>query len=277
MQVLVRRLQQYITAPSTRSLERNTASELDPPPQSAYDDRKRRNPHLSNGALARHRAHNLHISQRTRIHYDSVSLQGWPSRGGLIVLDHATPPDFDYLGLDPLDPPLRRNADQDAEDAFCQALLRLGATWWDSEDRCTFIRKLENADEEAFDAVEADETLGPTRLERGWVKVAWPSHAPGALCVLACEKLILGRAGGERLRPTNCGLISLARTMDERCTVMRRLGGTMYASIDEVQDPTFLKAWEENHQGEKEPLVKSEFIDPSMYGGHPDDALGNVH
>jgi hypothetical protein len=273
----VRRLQQFVAAPPTHSPEMNTTSELHPPPQSAYDDTRRRHPHLTNGALARHHAYNLRISQRTRIHYDSVDLQGWPSRGGIIVLENATPPDFDYVGLDPLDPPLRRSADQDAEDAFCQALLRLGATWWDSEARRTFVWKLEGADEEALDAVEADETLGPTRLERGWVKVAWPLHTPGALCVLACEKIVIGRAGGERIRPRNCGMISLARTMDERCTVMRRLGGTMYASIDEIQDPTFLKAWEENHQGEKGPLVKSEFIDPRMYRGHPDDALGNFH
>jgi hypothetical protein len=276
MQVLVRRLQQYITAPSTRSPEMNTSSELLPPPQSAYDDRKRLNPHRVNAPLATHRDYNLRISQRTKINENSINLQGWPSRGGIIVLENATPPDFDYLGLDPLDPPLRRDADQDAEDAFCQALLRLGATWWDSQARYTFVWKLEGADEEAFAALDEDETLGPTRLERGWVKVAWPSHTPGALCVLACEKLILGRAGGERLRPRNCGLISLARTMDERCTVMQRLGGTMYASIDEIQDPTFLKAWE-NHQGEKGPLVKSEFINPSVYRGHPDDALGNFH
>jgi hypothetical protein len=190
------------------------------------------------------------------------------------VLENATPPDFDFLDLDPLDPPLRRNADQAAEDAFCRALLRLGAIWWDSEARRTFVRNLEYGDEEAFNAIDANEALEPSRLERGWVRVAWPSQPLGALCVLACEKIIIGRAGGERLRPQHFGIVSLARTMDERCTVLQRLGGTMYASIDEVQDPTFLKAWELNHHGEKGPLVKAEFIDPSIYGGHPDEAIG---
>lgn len=61
--------------------------------------------------------------------------------------------------------------------------------------------------------------------------------------------------------------------MDERCTVLKRFGGTMYASIDEYQGPTFLKAWEDDHQGERGLLVKKEFVDPSKYGGHPDDAL----
>ncbi len=250
------------------------ASGPNPPPSSAYDNSHRQNPPLSSPSLGKHRAHNLRISHRTSLKQDTVTLHGWPSRGGIIVLEDATPPDFDFLDLDPLDPPLRRNADQDGEDAFCQGLLRLGATWWDSEARRTFIAKLEYFDEEALDAVEADEELEPTRLERGWVRVAWPSHTPGALCVLACEKLIMGRRGVEKLRPEHYGIMSLARTMDERCTVLQRLGGTMYASIDEVAGPTFLKAWEENHKGDRGPLVKQEFIDPSSYGGHPDDALG---
>lgn len=150
----------------------------------------------------------------------------------------------------------------------------MGATWWDSEIRYRSVRKLEWGDEEAFDAVEADENLKPTRRERGCVRVAWPSHPPGALCVLACEKIILGRAGDEKLRPQHYGIISLARTMDERCTVLQRLGGTMYASIDEYQGPTFFRASGESHQGERGPLVTQEFIDPSSYGGYPDEALG---
>jgi hypothetical protein len=139
------------------------------------------------------------------------------------------------------------------------------------------VGKLEAADEEALDAVEEDEALRPTRQERGWVRVAWPSHHPGSLCVLACEKLIMGRAGGEVLRPKAYGLISLARTMDERCAVLQRLGGTMYTSIDEIQYPTFLNAWEGNYEGERGSLAKDDFIDPSTYGGHPDDALGAFH
>ncbi|CAO2657864.1 Nn.00g071240.m01.CDS01 [Neocucurbitaria sp. VM-36] len=252
-------------------------SGLSSAPHSAYDDNYRRNPPLKIPALGRYRAHNLRISHRISLKQDTVTLHGWPSRGGIIVLESATPPDFDFLHLDPLDPPLRRCADQDAEDVFCQALLRLGATWWDSEARRAFVGKLESFDDEALDAVEADEDLEPTRLESGWVRVAWPSHTPGALCVLACEKLIMGRKGDEKLRPEHYGLVSLARTMDERCTVLQRLGGTMYASIDEFQGPTFLKAWEENHQGEKGPLIKQEFIDPSIYGGHLDDALGKFN
>lgn len=242
--------------------------------ESPRDYEQRRNPPLRSPCLGVYRAHNVRISQRSLLKGDTVTLQGWPSRGGIIVLENATPPDFDFSNLDPLDPPLRRDKDQDLEDAFCRALLRLGATWWDSEARRRFVRNLEYGDEEAFEEVEADETLAPTRLERGWVRVAWPSHTPGAVCVLMCEKIIMGRTGKEKLRPKNHGLVLLARTMDERCTLLQRLGGTMYASIDEVPGPTFMKAWEDNHSGEKGPLLKVEYIDPSIYGGHPDEALG---
>jgi hypothetical protein len=111
---------------------------------------ERRNPPLSTPCLGIHLAHNLRISQRTLLKQDTVILQGWPSRGGIVVLANATPPDFDFLRLNPLDPPLRRSADHDAEDDFCRALLRLGATWWNSEARHAFVSKLEYADEEAF-------------------------------------------------------------------------------------------------------------------------------
>ena len=257
--------------PSKKKL--NMTSEPLSTPYSAYND-KRRNPSLLAPAFGLYRFHNFRISQRTCLKQDTVNIQGWPSRGGIIILQNATPPDFDFLHLDALDPPLLRSTDQDVEDAFCQGLLRLGATWWDSEARRRFVSKLEYADEEALDAVEADEALGPSRRERGWVRVAWPSHMPGALCVLACEKIILGRGGGETLRPSHYGVVSLARTMDERFAVLKRLGGVVYASVEEVQGPTFLKAWEEGYQGEKGALVKVEYIDPSKYGGHPDDSLG---
>lgn len=245
-----------------------------PPPRSAYDEEHRKNLPLKSPSFGRHREYNLRISRRTLLNQDNITLHGWPSRGGVIVLENATPPDFDFLHLDPLDPPLRRDPDQTAEDAFCRGLLRLGATWWDSEARRDFIRNLEYGDEEAHEAAQADENLAPSRRERGWVRVAWPSQPTGALCVLECEKIIMGRAGGEKLRPRSYGLVSLARTMDERFAVLQKLGGTVYASWDEYRGPTFLKAWEEDHQGEKGALRKYEFTDPSSYGGHPDEALG---
>lgn len=61
----------------------------------------------------------------------------------MIVLDSAEVIDFEFLGLSPLDPPVKRLDNQAAEDAFCQRLLLLGAKWWDSEARYLAVVQLE--------------------------------------------------------------------------------------------------------------------------------------
>lgn len=53
-------------------------------------------------------------------------IYAWPSRGCMIVLDSADAIDFEYSGLNPLDPPFERLDDQAAEDVFCQRWLSLG-------------------------------------------------------------------------------------------------------------------------------------------------------
>jgi hypothetical protein len=72
---------------------------------------------------------------RAKFTDDDIRIYAWPSRGGVIILDDAEAIDFEFLGLNPLDPPVERLDDQAAEDAFCQRLLLLGAKWWDSEAR----------------------------------------------------------------------------------------------------------------------------------------------
>jgi hypothetical protein len=44
-----------------------------------------------------------------------------------MVLDTAEAIDFEFLGLNPLDPPLKRLDSQAAEDAFCQRLFPFDA------------------------------------------------------------------------------------------------------------------------------------------------------
>ncbi|EGP84674.1 unnamed protein product [Zymoseptoria tritici ST99CH_1A5] len=174
--------------------------------------------------LASTRGHSLRISTRTIITTGEVILQGWPSRGGLIELQGALAPDFEYLKLNSIDPPLRRDPDQEAEDEFCRGLLRLGATWWASDRRRNFVHRLESQFEDAIEACQADESLDPSRLERGWVRVAWPSEPAGSLCVLECGRVNRGRRGNEIHRPRQAGLLLLARTMDERCEMLKMFG-----------------------------------------------------
>ncbi|KAL4745617.1 hypothetical protein BDW72DRAFT_198472 [Aspergillus terricola var. indicus] len=87
---------------------------------------------------------------------DGSWIYGWPSKGGLIVLSHPTRVDFDCLGWDYLDPPRKRDQDQDAEDEVCKMLLRLGATC----ARNQFLH---------------DEVPAATTVESLWVRVGWPS------------------------------------------------------------------------------------------------------
>jgi hypothetical protein len=70
---------------------------------------------------------------RTTIFTDYITLLGYPSRGGLIVLERADAVDFNFLNLSRLSPPLTRATDPKTEDEFCQRLLLPGAKWFDSE------------------------------------------------------------------------------------------------------------------------------------------------
>jgi hypothetical protein len=96
-------------------------------------------------------------TERTVFLTDSISIWGWPSRGGLIVLEHATALDFDFLGLDHVNPPLRRYPNQDAEDKLCQRLLLLGTKWFDSRDRYGFVSNVADDNEPEILALEAGE------------------------------------------------------------------------------------------------------------------------
>ena len=80
---------------------------------------------------------------RTLFTDTTARISAWPSPGGVIILSSAEAIDFEYLNLNPLNPPLHRLNDQDAEDAFCKKLLMLGAKWWDSEARYSIVGEME--------------------------------------------------------------------------------------------------------------------------------------
>ena len=42
--------------------------------------------------------------------YEEITIFAWPSRGGVIVLERPCRADFNFLGLDRLDPPKKRHA-----------------------------------------------------------------------------------------------------------------------------------------------------------------------
>jgi hypothetical protein len=58
-----------------------------------------------------------------------VPVIAYPTQGGFVALEDATGVDFEFLGLDPVNPLQRRLPDQSAEDEFAKRLLLLGAKW----------------------------------------------------------------------------------------------------------------------------------------------------
>ena len=151
-------------------------------------------------------------TRRVEFSNTSVSVFGWPSRGGVIILSDATRVDFMFLGLSTTNPPLKRrlrsssttggddsssgplnsgdaSADTgelqteeegnegDEEDTFCQRLLLLGAKWWDSEKRYQFVDGFGPGVQPLVEDVEEGRVEEPTLRERGSVKVGCESAA----------------------------------------------------------------------------------------------------
>ncbi|KAI0155642.1 hypothetical protein BJ166DRAFT_338808 [Pestalotiopsis sp. NC0098] len=187
---------------------------------------------------------------------DKTYLWAWPSRGGLIVLGNATALDFTFLGLDPVNPPATRNQDQDAEDVFCQQLLRLGAKWFDSVDRYRFVAGVCEDEEPQLLALEAEEEADLTLMERRWVSVGWPSGGRGDFWVAEYDQALYKILEPKNMLPSEASQVHLARTMDEKCAILEGLGAKHYQSIKEYQGAVCLNAWEEKTSGEVGPLVK---------------------
>lgn len=188
---------------------------------------------------------------------DSVAIHAWPSRGGVIILEDAEAIDFEFLGLDPLDPPSKRQEDQDAEDSFCQRLLLLGAKWWDSEERYSVVPGIKAAAQGyAGISGHGDGSFrnvtnpDPTMREKRWVKVGWPTT--GSLWVSEFDTTWAGVDVEEDLPPyEGLARVRMARTMDERCQILKeRFRGKFYESLGDYEGSTFLRAWEWKQTGE---------------------------
>jgi hypothetical protein len=195
---------------------------------------------------------------RCKFNDEHGDVYGWPSRGGVIILTDAEAIDYDFLGINAIDPPTHRDDDQGAEDEFCQRLLLLGAKWWDSEERFFHVSGLEEA-EKGYDhshghydgSFKDADRPKPTMREKRWVKVGWPST--GGLWVSEFDTTWAGVDEEDNLPPQGEGLarLKLARTMDERCLVLRdRFRAKSYRDVSEYEGYAFLGAWEWKTTGE---------------------------
>ena len=240
----------------------------------------------------------------------SVSVFGWPSRGGVIVLSDATHVDFTFLGLSTTEPPLKRQSrstgtvsrgedkdqrdseaavsaditersqsvvdgerepeeqeegvneggDDDEEDVFCQRLLLLGAKWWDSEKRYQFVDHFAASIQPWVEDVEEGRVVEPTLRERRWIKVGWEHQAATDASTIAvgrgfwifdCDTNWVGIIEEDNLMPVDAAKIKLAKTMEERCEILKRMGARFYAGLEDYEsESSFLRAWEWKWEGE---------------------------
>lgn len=187
---------------------------------------------------------------------NSISLWSWPSRGGLIVLEHATALDFDFLGFDHLNPPMRRDSDQPTEDEFCQGLLQLGARWFDSRQRYGFVANVEDENGPEISATENGLAKSPTVMERRWVSVGYPSDLNGGLWVAEYEIPMYGVRDKDNLLPGEALRVALAKTMGMKCEIIKATGGRFFTNLEEYDGLGCLKAWKRKSDGEFGPLAE---------------------
>ncbi|KAK2032881.1 hypothetical protein LX32DRAFT_136913 [Colletotrichum zoysiae] len=132
---------------------------------------------------------------------------GYPSRGGIIVREHADRVELLYLGFDPLNPPTDKHVDQKAEDRFCDALTKIGGKYWSSYRRWKDVYFRDGYNKKPT----KDELVV---LFLGWTDaVHYSEGGNGGLLVLEYEDKDDLADGIGRLR--------MAVNMQERCQMMR--------------------------------------------------------
>ncbi|KAL2823219.1 hypothetical protein BDW59DRAFT_173696 [Aspergillus cavernicola] len=131
-----------------------------------------------------------------------VDVYGWPSKGGVYSLQDCTPVEIEFLGYDRLNVPRHLKAEsEEEEDAHCNHMRRLGATWWARyEDLSKFT-------------VFGDKNLN---LNGFFIRVGWPDGGGGAWVLHTTI---------DEAAERGTGLIDNAYTMEERCMMIERMGG----------------------------------------------------
>ncbi|KAK6196588.1 hypothetical protein LQW54_011372 [Pestalotiopsis sp. IQ-011] len=163
--------------------------------------------------------------------------------------------DFSFLGLNPANPRKRRDENQDAEDLFCQRLLWLDAAWFDSLARWSFVVNDFDDDEDSLEKVGDKDEPDLTLMERRWVSVGWPSEGRGCW-VAEYDAAVRFLLEPRNQPPPNAACVHLARTMEEKCEMLKSIGAKHYKSIREYEGVVCVNAWEKKITGEFGPSVK---------------------
>ncbi|KAI2621000.1 hypothetical protein GGS26DRAFT_301472 [Hypomontagnella submonticulosa] len=132
----------------------------------------------------------------------STSVYGYPSSGGILVLPFCNGVDLEFLRL-PRFNTAERSEDPAVEDQHCARMRMLGAWWFISMDEYITIQY-----------------CSPEKLDQKMlVVVAWPESGTGVWVVTM-----------NRREAPEKGLACIwnAFSMDERCEIVEKLGGTFY-------------------------------------------------
>ncbi|ETS03816.1 hypothetical protein M419DRAFT_57789, partial [Trichoderma reesei RUT C-30] len=132
-------------------------------------------------------------------------VRGWPSKGGLYVLDRVFGVELEYLGLDRFNNTPRPSiSDPDAsaeeEEMHCNKMRQLGAIWHKSEAHYRNYK------------------IAPELYDMDIKYAGWPAGG-GVWMLLTSETYA-------RLKGT--AIIHNALNMEERCKAIEKLGGRFY-------------------------------------------------
>ncbi|KAF2435297.1 hypothetical protein EJ08DRAFT_333767 [Tothia fuscella] len=137
----------------------------------------------------------------------SSQVLGWPSTGGVLVLQTYNGLDLDFLGLDRFNSTLQSH-DPIEQDVHCDKMRRLGAVWFESVHAWDYYTIKSYTEPDLYEPV---------------IITGWPiTGGVWALKMTTKEARIRG-----------CGRLSNALDMDERCKMIEMLGGSFYADPED--------------------------------------------
>ncbi|KUL83343.1 hypothetical protein ZTR_11265 [Talaromyces verruculosus] len=94
--------------------------------------------------------------------------------------------------------------------------------------------------------IEAGEAPYPTKTERRWVKVGYPSESQGGgLWVAEYDNPVFGAPWHGPGIPDGHVHLLLARDMHERCEILKQLGARFLERVEDYDGVGCLRAWEE--------------------------------
>jgi hypothetical protein len=170
---------------------------------------------------------------RSYFNHGGCRVHGHPSSGGILIMRSANLVDLQFLSVPRL-ATSERSSDAAEEDAFCEQMKRLGASWW--KDEAEFLRAWHGIrkytdglyDEDDYLGVEKEAAL-EARAERS-VVFGWPADGVGVW---------ISRYRQKADRPAAFSMVDFAINMEERIEVMKRFGAEF------VEDPELVKELQE--------------------------------